>query len=95
MVSNPGTSLDTRRIRHLNSPRGLEVQTDSNGLPVRLRLGGMWHDVSPAREPWRIYQLWWRSTAVRRDYFRVLPQDGPPVTIYHDLASGEWARQGY
>jgi hypothetical protein len=55
----------------------------------------MWHDVSLARKPWRIDQLWWRTNAVRRDYFRVLPQDGPPLTIYHDLTSEEWARQEY
>ena len=36
-----------------------------------------------------------RTDAIRRDYFRVAPEDGPPLTVYHDLISDEWARQEY
>jgi hypothetical protein len=28
-------------------------------------------------------------------YYRVAPEDGPPLTIYHDLVSGSWFRQEY
>jgi hypothetical protein len=28
-------------------------------------------------------------------YFRVVPEDGPPLTIYHDLIGGQWYRQEY
>jgi hypothetical protein len=55
----------------------------------------VWHTVTLTRRPWRIEQHWWRAEPVRRDYFRVAAQDSPPLTIYHDLVSGEWARQDY
>ena len=48
-----------------------------------------------ARQPWRIDQHWWREPEISRMYFRVAPQDRPPLTIYHDLISGEWFRQEY
>ena len=66
-----------------------------DGTPVRLKLGGVWQDVSLVRRPWRIAQQWWRGEPVRRDYYRVAYEDGPPLTVYHDLVSDEWYRQGY
>jgi hypothetical protein len=87
--------MDTRRIRRLRAPQAIEVVTGAGGLPVRLRLGNAWHAVALAREPWRIDQHWWRDDAIRRDYFRVLPENSPALTIYHDLVTGEWARQEY
>ena len=95
MVGNTRGPMDTRRIRRLKAPRDLEVAETEDGQPLRIRLAGVWQDVRLARSPWRIDQHWWRAGAVRRDYFRVLPEDGPPLTIYHDLISGEWARQEY
>jgi len=62
---------------------------------VRLRLYGLWQDVKLVRRPWRIGQHWWRSDPVSRVYYRVAPEDGAPLTLYHDLISGEWARQEY
>ncbi|HEX5367852.1 MAG TPA: hypothetical protein VFY10_00385 [Dehalococcoidia bacterium] len=54
-----------------------------------------WQDVELTRRPWRIDQHWWRADPVSRVYYRVAPADGPAFTIYHDLLSGEWARQEY
>jgi len=87
--------MDTRRIRRLKEPSSLAVEADEHGVPLRLRLGAAWLDVTLARRPWRIDQQWWRSDHIRRDYFRVALPDGPPLTIYHDLLSGAWARQEY
>ena len=95
MVSNTRRATDPRRIRRLKSPRALDVVTDASGMPLRFRHGSTWHNVTLARKPWRIDQHWWRADAIRRDYFRVAPEDGPPLTIYRDLVSGEWARQEY
>jgi hypothetical protein len=95
MVSNTGRTPDPRRIRRLKSPRSLDVVAGPDGTPVRFRQGSSWHDVSATRPVWRIDQHWWRPDAVRRDYFRVLPVDGPSLTIYHDLITDEWARQEY
>jgi len=63
--------------------------------PCRLRLHGIWHDVQLARRPWRIDQHWWRAEPVSRVYYRVVPEDGPPLTIFRDLLTGAWARQEY
>ena len=95
MVSNTGRTPDPRRIRRLRPPRSLQVEASAEGVPLRLSLGGAWQDVTLVRSPWRIDQHWWRADHIRRDYFRAAPQDGPPLTIYHDLVSGEWSRQEY
>jgi hypothetical protein len=58
-------------------------------------LGGRWQEVSLARAPWRVEQHWWREVAVRREYFRLQPGEGPSITVYHDLMSDAWARQEY
>jgi hypothetical protein len=73
------------------------VEADAGGAPVRLRQAGShaWHAVTLTRRPWRIEQHWWRAEPIRRDYYRVVPEDGPPLTVYHDLVTGEWARQEY
>jgi hypothetical protein len=95
MVSHTRTTADTRRIRRLKTPGAIEVETNSDGIPLRVRLSGAWRDVSLMRRPWRIDQHWWRGEPVRRDYYRVASEDGPPFTVYRDLISGEWSRQEY
>lgn len=95
MVGNPRRTTDTHRIRRLKTPRALEIEAGEDGVPLRMRLGGAWVDVSLVRRSWRIDQHWWRGEPVRRDYYRIAPTDGQPLTVYHDLVSGEWAKQDY
>jgi hypothetical protein len=95
MVSHTRTTADTRRIRRLKTPGTVEVQSTADGLPTRLRLGGVWRDVSLVRRPWRIDQHWWRGEPIKRDYYRIAPEDGPALTIYRDRLSGGWSRQEY
>lgn len=95
MVGDTGRETDTRRIRRLKQPRALEVEAGEDGAPLRVRIAGRWQDVALVRRPWRIDQHWWRGEAVSRLYFRVAPEDGPPLTVYHDLARGGWFRQEY
>jgi hypothetical protein len=71
------------------------VQTDADGAPLRLCSGAAWVDVRLVRRPWRIDQQWWRVEPVSRVYYRVAPEDGPPLTVYHDLPGGGWYRQEY
>jgi hypothetical protein len=94
MVGNTGRTADTRRIRRLKQARPVDVEADAAGAPSRVRFGALWEDVTPSRRPWRIDQHWWREP-VQRDYFRVAPEDGPPLTLYRDLVAGEWFRQEY
>ncbi len=95
MVGDSGATLVTRRIRRLKLPQALMVTTDTNGIPMSINLGNGWQYVVLARRPWRIDQHWWRGESIHRDYYQVVPADGPPVTIYHDLVSDSWARQEY
>jgi hypothetical protein len=95
MVSHTRATADTRRIRRLKTPGALEVEASSDGVPLRVHLGSVWQDVSLIRRPWGIDQHWWRGEPVRRNYYRVAPQDGPPLTVYYDLVSGSWFRQEY
>lgn len=71
------------------------MEADSEGVPLRISLGGVWQGVTMARQAWRIDQHWWRSDQVRRVYFRIAPLDGPPLTIYYDLHNDSWFRQEY
>ncbi len=73
----------------------MSVRESINGEPEAINLGGDWQSVQLAKRPWRIDQHWWRGNEVSRMYYRVLPEDGPPITVFKDLASGEWFRQEY
>lgn len=95
MVSHTGRTPDPRRIRRLKPPRAIEVDMDAGGIPGRLRLDGLWQDVSLVRRPWRIDQHWWRSDPISRLYYRVVPAAGPALTIYRDRISDQWFRQEY
>lgn len=95
MVSNTGRTPDPRRIRRLKSPHAVEVEADVEGVPLRLRLAGRWQNLSFVRRPWRIDQHWWRAESISRLYCRVAPEDGPALTIYQDLVTGDWFRQEY
>jgi hypothetical protein len=95
MVGHTRTAADTRRIRRLKTPSSLEVEATLDGTPLRVCLGGSWQDVSLMRRPWRIDQHWWRGESVKRDYYRVAVESGPPLTLYRDLISGQWFRQEY
>ncbi len=95
MVRNTRGAADTRRIRRLKTPQAIEVEAGAAGTPLRLRLAGRWQEVSLARRPWRIDQLWWRGLPISRIYYRVAPADAPPLTVYRDLVSGGWFRQEY
>jgi hypothetical protein len=95
MVGDTGRTPDTRRIRRLKTPQALEVEATAEGTPARLKLADGWQVVSLTRRPWRIDQHWWRGDGVSRVYYRVAPEDGPPLTIYQDLVSGKWFAQEY
>lgn len=95
MVNDTGRTPDTRRIRRLKSPGAVEVEAGADGVPVRMRLGGHWCDVTVVRRPWRVDQHWWRESPTSRMYYRVAPEDGPPLTIYQDLVRASWFRQEY
>ena len=95
MVSHTGRTPDPRRIRRLKSPHAIEVRSGEDEAPVCVRLHGVWQDVRLVRRPWRIDQHWWRADPISRLYYRVALEDGPPLTVYHDLTTDTWSRQEY
>ncbi len=96
MVSHPGGEAGPRRVRRLKEPRPLQVHADDDGLPTHIMSSSPAAPIRLLRRPWRIDQLWWRpGEAVSRRYFRVAPEDGPPLTLYQDLLTGLWFRQEY
>ena len=95
MVRHSGRTPDPRRIRRLKSPQAVDIRAGDDGVPASVLLHGVWQDVTPVRRPWRIDQHWWRAEPVSRLYYRVAPEDGPALTVYHDLIAGTWGRQEY
>ena len=95
--------LTAGRLRPLNSPRPLDVETDANGVPTGLylsaqtgaRLGGHRCAVESVLEKWRIDDEWWREQPVSRVYWRLFLENGCAVDVYHDVARGRWYKQAY
>ncbi len=95
MVSDPRGTTGSRRVRRLKEPRPTGVQAAPDGCPRQVLIGGQWQAVRCLRRPWRIDQLWWRGTPVSRMYYRVAPEDGPPLTLFRNLISDDWYSQEY
>jgi hypothetical protein len=69
------------------------VETDDQGRPGRVQIGGRWQAVLAVQDRWRIDDEWWRDEPVCRAYWQVRLESGRPVTVYCDLAAGGWATQ--
>ena len=95
-ASGAGRSeLTAGRLRPLNSPRPLDVETDANGVPAGLYLSGHRCAVETVLEKWRIDDEWWRGQSVSRVYWRLFLENGCAVDIYRDLARDRWYKQAY
>ena len=44
---------------------------------------------------WEVDTEWWTQEPVRRRYWRLALADGGLLTVYRDLNTGDWFRQGY
>jgi hypothetical protein len=73
----------------------VHVKASEAGEPISVLVGTDWLDVRSIRSPWRVDQLWWRSKPINRRYYQVAPEDGSPLTVFHDLLTGEWFMQEY
>jgi hypothetical protein len=71
------------------------VEADAQGRPAAVTLSGRRLRVLQVQDTWRIDDEWWRERSVSRVYFSVALEDGRTVTVYQDLVSMRWARQGY
>ena len=71
----------------------MEVQEGEEGEPVSLRVDRRWQRVSRIDDRWT-FDLWWLPEPVTRAYYRVYPDVGGRITLFHDLGDGGWYRQG-
>ena len=64
-------------------------------MPTAVRQRTGWRRVDSVAEVWRVDDGWWRSSRVRRTYFRLALQGGDVVTLYRDDDQGTWWWQRY
>lgn len=66
------------------------------GLPPVGRSDGQgWVQVVAVEDRWRLDDEWWRGEPVCRMYWRVALLNGQTATIFYDLITEQWHRQGY
>jgi len=84
------------RPLHLRSkPAPLSaVSIAPEGPPVQFRFEGREHRIAAAWGPERIETGWWRTTCVRRDYYRVETTTGQRFWLFCRLPDGQWFLHG-
>ena len=81
-------------VTPLNVPRDIRVIAGEDGSPVFVWLSNRQRRVARVRNVWRIDDEWWRREIARR-YFELEMSDDSVITVFQDLVSGDWYRQGY
>ena len=95
MVAHPGKPVRAARLRPLGQPRPLAVRADADGRPLAVGQGRAALPVAAIRDQWRVDEGWWREgREIRRRYYQVVLADGRCLTLFQDLLTGEWRRQG-
>ena len=82
------------RLRPLGAPRRIEVESDTDGRPVRVRDAGSpkrdaWATVDAIGETWRLDDEWWRVPIARR-YLELHLAGGGRMIVFEDLVNGGW-----
>ncbi len=102
MVAHSGAAGGPARIRSLNRPRPLRVETGDDGRPTAVCLPAGRQSVSGRRcaveavlEAWRIDDEWWRERPISRVYCSLLLEDGQSLVAYRDLVNRRWFKQAY
>ena len=99
MVTHSRTPVRVDRLRALNEPSHIAVETDNWGRLVAITYHRKPLDDQPERvnvdiviDSWRIDDEWWRNPISRR-YLDVVLEGGGHVIVFQDLVSGEWFLQ--
>lgn len=92
MVTPARTSVRVDRLRALNVPRTVTVETSADGLPVTIGAAADAQQVDTVLEVWRIDDEWWREPIARR-YVEVVLGSGAHVIVFEDLTAGTWFAQ--
>ena len=94
MVKDTGAPVGPDALRPLNAPTPVQVRADDAGRPARVRRRRRWVEVARTADHWRIDDEWWREYPLSRTYYRVLLEDGQPLTLFLDDVAGQWYEQG-
>ena len=79
-------------VTPLLMPRPVEVLTNDSNEPAAVTRNGKQSQVAAILNSWRIDDEWWREE-ISRHYFQVELQNGPVMTIFHDLVTSKWYEQ--
>ncbi len=100
----PRPGLPMRAQHPKSRPGTTSVQAVPGSTAGRRPSSGQISEVIDISEVWRIAEEWWRDTPIRRTYFRLVLDDGRPLTIFRDEraasesgvgAPGAWFEQRY
>lgn len=75
--------------------RPIVVTCDAAGLPQTVRWRGPVQRVTTVLQQWRVDTGWW-DLPIRREYYKVLLDDGCALLLVSDTLAGAWfVRRGY
>ena len=97
LISGRQSVVRRSDLRPLNAPSPLQVQADDQGRIVSVwRQGRLTpRTIAAVQDHWRIDDEWWREPPVSRMYYALQLEGDRVVTVYQDLAGGEWWLQRY
>jgi hypothetical protein len=76
----------------LNQPKPVRVHADTRGRPTAVATQARFVPVDHVENRWRIHDDWWRQE-IHREYWHLIPEDGRPIVVFHDLIGDGWYRQ--
>ncbi len=79
-------------IKPLHTPKPVEVREGTEREPVSVRVERRWQRVASIDDMWT-FDLWWLPEPVTRAYYRIEPDDGRRITLFHDRPGDRWYRQ--
>jgi hypothetical protein len=79
-------------VTPLHVPRLVKVLTNDSDEPAAVTRNGKHCQIAAILNSWRIDDEWWREE-ISRHYFQVELQNGPVMTIFHDLITSKWYEQ--
>lgn len=95
MVAPSRGAGSPRTLRHLNTPRPVEVRLGDDGTPSDVRRSDRWLAVERVLDRWRTDDRWWTEQPIARAYHELLLEDGRVVAVFHDEIEGSWWEQRY
>ncbi len=93
MVQNTGEKANVNPGRAVNEPKPLEVVIDSEKMPHKIKIRGIWKFVIGIQDIWKIDDEWWREKPISRVYYMCILRTEEALVIFHDLITNNWYRQ--